>query len=375
MRRVLALTLLALAACSSWHPVARHERWTLYERPGEPVAAGRFAEAFDPAFLAVEAALGPFEGRVDVHAWDGTRAASPEGAPAGTGVHQVEGIGPARIQAYHSRGGGAFHRSGIFMGKPEAGTAVHELVHARYADLDVRLPLWFEEGVAGVLGDGVLAGGVWTVDGLACWPLRVLREEALTDEDLERLLALEATDRSDVRDNVLVHFVGWAVVFDLWRDSGGELRWEEWLTALRDAPPSRVRFHLERALAPETTRAWLERLHHPRREVRLATAKGLWKLREPSALDALLERLEVERDPEVRVGLAVNALAAAGDLPLSWRRWRAVEAALRGALRGVELVDPHEQRAALDLYRAYGRGGDRQAAHEALLALARFWEE
>jgi len=375
MRRALVLTLLALAGCSSWRPVVQHERWTLYERPGEAIQAGRFAEVFDPAFLAVEAALGPFERRVNVHAWDGDRAASPEGAPAGTGVHQVEGIGPARIRAYHARGGTAFGRSGVFIGAPEAGTAVHELVHARYADLGVRLPLWFEEGIAGVLGDGILVDGVWTVDGLACWPLRELREEALTDGDLERLLALDATDHADVRDNVLVHFVGWAVVFDLWRASNGQVRWEEWLAELEDAPLSRVRFHLQRALAADTTAEWLERLHDPRREVRLATTKGLWKLRERAVLDALLERLELELDPEVRVGLAVNALAAAGDLSLSWRRWRAVEVAVRSALRGADLTNPREQRAAIDLYRAYRRGDDRQAAQDALQGLARFWEE
>ena len=79
--------------------------------------------------------------------------------------------------------------------------------------------------------------------------------------------------------------------------------------------------------------------------------------------------------PLQRLGPAVNLLAAAGELPLSWARWRAVETAVRGSLRSAELEDPAEQRAAVDLYRAYRRSDDREGAQEALQRLSRFWEE
>ncbi|MDP6538429.1 MAG: hypothetical protein QF410_02680 [Planctomycetota bacterium] len=39
-----------LAGCSSWRPVANHERWTLYELPDQAVARDRFEQAFDAAF-------------------------------------------------------------------------------------------------------------------------------------------------------------------------------------------------------------------------------------------------------------------------------------------------------------------------------------
>ena len=102
----------ALGACSSWRPVAKHERWTLFEQGGQTVSADRYAAAFDPAFQAVEEVLGPFEGHVAVHAWG--KGSDPAGGHLHAGVHQVPGIGPARIQAYHARGGGAFGRSGVF---------------------------------------------------------------------------------------------------------------------------------------------------------------------------------------------------------------------------------------------------------------------
>ena len=385
MRNTLALMLLALSACSGWKPVARYERWTLFEQPDQVVPAERFAAAFEPAFLAVEAALGPFEGHVAVHAWNERLQAGGHAGhrhhpgradhEAGTGVHQVDGIGPARIQAYHTRGGTAFDRNGVFICTPDAGTAVHELVHARFTELGVDLPLWLEEGIACVLGDGILVDGTWAVDGLACWPLRELREEQLTDADLERLLSLDSTDQPSVRDNVLVHFIGWAIVFDLARESGGEILWQEWLADLGEAQPPRARYHLDRTLHEVTALDWLSRLQSPSRQVRLTTAKGLWKLRSQDVLEALLAALEVEEDTEVRVCLAVNALAASGDLGLSWRQWLVVEEAVQAALRTAELQDPEEQQAVLDLYGAYRNGADRQTAQAALRRLDRFWEE
>jgi hypothetical protein len=378
MGRLPLLVCLLAASCSSWRPVANYDQWTLYELPNQAVPVERFASAFAPAFVVVEEALGPFEGRVAVHAWDGSvqvqgAARSPD--QIGTGVHEVPGIGPARIQAYHARGGNAFSRSGVFIGSPDPGTAVHELVHARFAELDADLPLWLEEGIAGLLGDGLLVDDRWVVDGLACWPMRELREETLDDLELARLLALSASDAASVRDNVLMHFVGWAVVFDCYRESEGRIEWRRWARELEQDPLTRVRARMARSLAPGSELEWLTRLSSPEPGRRLAAAKGLWKLRSREVLDLLLVALEQEQTPEVRVGLAVNTLAAAGELSLGWHRWRAVEGGVREALGAADLTDPEEQRAALELYRAYRHGDHHDAAQDALRRLSRFWEE
>ena len=375
-----ALALLG-AGCSAWRPAAVYEGWTLYEVPGEGLAIGAYEAAFEPAFEAVESRLGRFEERVRVHAWHGSvrvgengRSRVQDGTDAG--VHQVPGIGPARIQAYHSRrGAGPFGPSGVFIGVPDTGTAVHELVHARFAELRTDLPLWFEEGVAMVLGDGALVEGRWVVDGLACWPLRELQEQGITDAELARLLALSASDETPVRDNVLVHFVGWTVVFDLYRETGS-IDWRRWLAAFGPGDPlQEVRRRMARTLDPAMPAVWLERLADSDPALRFATAKGVWKLRSRDALEALLVALEVETEDEVRAALAINTLAAASELELSWRRWRRVEQAVRRALRATELEDPAEQRALVDLGGTARRGRDRERAQDALQQLARFWEE
>lgn len=379
-RRLAAILLAAgVAGCAAWRPAARYDGWTLFRSPDDAIAIEPYEAAFSPAFEAVEARLGAFEEDVRVHAWEGsvrlddgqrTRVSSQDD----NGVHDVPGIGPARIQAYHARGGG-LNPSGVFIGVPDPGTAVHELVHARFAELERRLPLWFEEGVASLLGDGTLRDGRWVVDGLACWPLRELREESLDDDDLRRLLDLTASDTSSVRDNVLVHFVGWAIVFDLYRETG-EIDWRAWLE--RFDGPNRLeeaRRRLDRTLALDTELDWLSRLASPDAGVRLATAKGTWKLRSADVLDRLLGALEREGDQEVRVALAINALATAGELSLSWRRAQRVDRLVRTALRNTRLEDPGEQEALVALHQAYRGGGDEGRAQESLEKLARFWEE
>ncbi|MCP3914423.1 MAG: HEAT repeat domain-containing protein [bacterium] len=380
LRLACALALLA-SGCSSWRSVAANERWTLYENPGSEVSVEAYEAAFEPAFDAIARSLGPFENRVDVHAWhgsvsmDGTeRAMVLEGGEEG--VQHVPGIGPARIQAYHARGGvGPFARSGVFIGVPDPGTAVHELVHARLSEENVELPLWFEEGLATLLGDGLLHERVWVQDGLACWPLRELREEALGPRQIERLLAIQASDHSSVRDNVLVHFLGWAIVFDLHRETGS-VDWRVLIGRFdHDHPVRDATRRLERTLSPDAVAEWLERLHDPDPGTRLAAAKGTWKLRSRRALATLLEALEEEQNSEVRVGMAVNLLAAAGEIQISWRQWRRVEQSVRRALREANLANAQEQRAALDLYRAYRHGGEQERAQLALKRLSRFWEE
>jgi len=380
------VTLGLALGCATWRPALEREGWTLYRAGSADVQVDAFEGALAPAFAFVEDQFGAFERRVRVHAFHGAvdlergrRLVTDDasGQPGPGAVYDVPGIGPARVQAFHARGGGVLNRDGIFLGAPDVGTSVHELVHAWYADRDVHLPLWFEEGVATFFGDGILAGGRWVVDGVAWWPMRVLREDrqkgGLDDAVLADLLGATPRERSDVRRNVLVHFVGWAIVLDLARETGSR-DWRVWQAAFDwSAPLADARRRLDRTLEPETEDAWLERLGDPDPAVRVATAQGIWKLRSRSVLLRLVDALQVERDPEALVCFAVNLLASAGELDLSWRDWRRISTPLARALRNPNLADPNENDAARALYFAYRNGrGDPQAA---LAKLERFWME
>ncbi len=371
MRDALLVAALALGfgACSSWKPVDSFPGWSLYAEAGEHVDVESFRRSYDPAFAAVERTFGPFRAPVRIHAFDADLSASGVGS-----VYEVPGIGRARVRAYHTRGAGPFGPSaGIYASSADPGTAVHELVHARIAEIDPHLPLWFEEGLACVLGDGFLDGDRWVVDGLACWPLRELRARTPDDRELARLLNVRAEHGTDLRENVLVHFVGWAIVFDMYRTEG-HFDWQRWVERARSMGVGEARIRLARTLEPATEAAWLVRLDDEDPGVRMATAKGLWKLRSEAVLRALLDRLGREKDPEVRVALSINALAAAGEHEppgrLAGRMWRTVWPTLRRA----ELSDPVEQAAVESLlasFRWRGRG-DSDAA---LDALQRFWSE
>jgi hypothetical protein len=345
----------------------------------EPAHRRRRA-AFTPAFATVEGILGRFESQVDVYAWDG-RSRAPNGTSdldrGEAGLSEdVPGIGPARVRAFHARGRGWLGaRSGVYIESPDVGTAVHELVHARLAEDSVRYPLWLEEGLACLLGDGFEDGERWIVDGLACWPWRELAQQRLDDRELARLLGLRAEDRTSARENVLVHFVGWAIVFDLYRECGEELDWGTWSRSYgRSIPLAEARTRLERTLAPATLESWLARLRAGPPEQRIATAKGLWKLRSRAVLEALVAALREESDPRVRVGIAVNAIAAAGELELSGpelgRMWRTIWSALRRA----KVDDPAEQQALTELFRSLRQGAGRRS-QPALEKLADFWSE
>src|SRR5690606_18929346 len=146
----------------------------------------------------------------------------------------------------------------------------------------------------------------WVIDGLACWPWRELAGLHLSDEDLSRLLSIRAEHDHSVHENVLVHFVGWAIVFDLAREDG-TLDWSAWLETFRAAPDplAEARRRLQRTLDRDTPLEWLSRLEDPDPAVRLAAAKGTWKLRSRAAVVRLLEALRRELHPEVRVALAV----------------------------------------------------------------------
>jgi hypothetical protein len=364
-----------LSACSTWRTVEVRRGWTLYGEPGQPVDAEAFCAAFDPAYRCVEETLGRFEGGVRVHAVTSSGEMRSDVARDPGLVHEVPGIGPARVRAWHARGQGWFGpRTGIYAEAPDAGTAVHELVHARFAEEDRDVPLWLEEGIACFMGDGFDDGERWIIDGFACWPVRELRDQALADDELARVLGLNAADGSSVRDNVLVHFVGWAIVFDLHREAGA-LEWRRWAQRYaRGIDRGEARERILRTISAGVEADWLKRLVDEDRGVRMATAKGLWKLRSTTAIDALLAALEKEQDPEVRVAFAVNALAAAGEVRLSRdtrdRFWRAAWPVLR---RGT-LADAAESAALKNLYQSYRRRTS-SSPQEALEGLRRFWAE
>lgn len=382
-RFVAALVLGALASCASWRDAVRTERWTLYsERTLTSEETRQYERSIEPALGAVSEALGPFKNRVSLYVWEDGNAAPGDGSSSaqlhegGTGaVQEVPGIGPARVRAFHARTRTFFGpSSGIYLGAPETGTTAHELVHARVAEENLELPLWLEEGLASFLGDGYQDGERWIVDGLACWPMRELTEARIADVEFARLLALSAEDSSDVRENVLAHFVGWAIVFDLYREEG-KLDWRGWIARYThgiDAGEARMR--MQRTLAPATLESWLQRLKDERPAVRIATAKGLWKLRSLIAVEALLDALEREKDPLARVALAINLLASAGEMrlpdDLQRRMWRQAWPALRRA----QLADPREQKAVEELFASF-RWGSRSSPSGPLEALRRYWAE
>ena len=386
--QLVSVVLAALCgACATWTPVRTAQGWTLYVKDGEQVDVDSFDRALQPAFAAVEQRMGPFEQRVRVHAWEGSVNLSGDHAGViesgeSDQAQDVPGIGPARVRAFHVRGGSLwFDSSGVFLGIAEVGTAVHELVHARVSEENAKLPLWFEEGLASLYGDGALFDGEWIVDGLACWPLRELRQQHLDDEEFEPLLALTAHDEYDARQNLLVHFVGWAIVFDLEQEAP-DATWQQWLAtfqrgARRQGALAEARERVARTLASDCQAKWLAHLDSPRPGVRFAAAKGLWKLRDVAAIDAMLNALDIEDDPEVRAALALNILLASNDTRIGRSRWSRMAGLVYPTLRDVRVPDEREQAALQDLYQTTRRWDSRRmrSPQDALADLARYWEE
>jgi hypothetical protein len=379
---LIAALCLCVTGCSSWQRAEEFEGWTLYVKSGESISNQEFFEAVQPAFETVEEYLGPFEEDVRVHAWiggvemtdgaKGTITTSSDGT-----IADVPGIGPARVRAFHSRGSTSpFGQSGVFVGTADSGTAVHELVHARLAEESTELPLWFEEGFAMIMGDGAMYHGEWFVDGLACWPWRELREQEIDDQRLTELLEVSSGESHSVTDNVLVHFIGWAIVFDLYRERG-VLDWRVLFEDFQSAPDplAEARRRLDRTLDRDTPAEWLRRLKDPEPGIRLAAARGTWKLHSSRTQRMLLSYLREEENPEVQACLAVNALATAGQVELGRRQsgwmWRSVFP----VLRQTTLPDPEETSALRTLYRAYRYGNSRYDTQAALERLSRFWED
>lgn len=371
----MGLALFVAGGCQSWKPVGAGEGWNLYSLDGGTSDLPGFEAAFDPAMVAVREVLGPFRAPVRVHVVEPDAQPEMGRSTVAAGVSEVPGIGPARVRAWHTRTRGTLgESSGIYMSHPDVGTAAHELVHARFAEEHEALPLWLEEGIACLIGDGFLAEGRWVIDGLSCWPMRELREQRIDDAELKRLLTLRAADGSDSRENVLVHFLGWAIAFDLMREDGS-ISADRWIGRYqREIPVGEARERLERTLSAECLREWLKRLEDEDPRVRAATAKGLWKLRSTAAFDALLQALEKETDVDAKAALGINALACAGEMNLTGRQQERMWRVVWPRLRRLELEDPREREALANLFRAF-RFGSSRGTQAQLEGLRRFWAE
>lgn len=382
VRVALLLLFALLASCVSWEHDTSGEGWNLYVRPGDGVDAGPYRALLDPAVAAVEAELGPFQRPVRVHAWhggvdltSGTRGVIADGDEAGV----VESkLGTARVRAFHVRGD-PFGPGGIFLGEPSPGSAVHELVHARFAELP-DVPLWFEEGLAMFLGDGELvvpAEGTpyWVRDGLCAWPRAMLRDARPTDAELDAVLALRSGVDHTIEENLLVHFVGWALVFDLQREDP-EGTWWDWLQTF-ERDPSTADERVARSLDRGTQLVWLnDGLTHPEPGVRMATARGQWRGASSPSLQLLSSALRHEQDPEVRATLAINLLAAAGQGRFAGMgRWNGLRLPL-AVLEDLEFGTERDRSAARRLVTAFlGRGGSTAVIEAAFLDLEPYWQE
>ena len=378
----------ALGSCSSWSVAASNEDWTLYVKPGGNVDVGNFDSMLDPAVAAVEAFLGPFEKSVKIHAWDGgvelstgNRGRISEGKDAGL-IEDLPNFGTARVRAFHVRPGG-LGPGGVFLGEAAPSAAVHELVHARLAEMygpRDTLPLWFEEGLAQVLADGVLTKGVdgepptWVRDGLCAWPLSILREQQIADAELEDLLAIRASDSHSVEDNLMIHFVGWALVFDLYReDPTGS--WKTWLARM-EANPEDARMRLNRSIDETVVRRWLT-AHFEDEDpaVRQAAARGIWRIGDPVTLQLLSSALRREENQAVVATLTINILAAAGEGKFAGMgRWNGLRLPLM-KLREEPFEDATERWAARRLLAGYQGYAGSEAIQEAFEVLSSYWQE
>lgn len=379
---VLLLGATLVSGCTTWREVASHEDWSLYVKPGGRVDPDRYEVLLDPAVAAVEAVFGPFERPVRVHAWDGgvaltsgTRGRMQEGEDAGL---VDSDLGLARVRAFHVKND-PFGPGGVFLGEPSAGAAVHELVHARLAELKPTPPLWFEEGIAMLIADGELVTKglgppYWVRDGMCAWPRSVLKNEPTDDATLATILALASGEEHTVEENLLVHFLGWAIVFDLYRENPtGD--WRTWLATF-EADPSTAAERVARSLDRGTLLVWLhERLQDPEPGVRLAAARGTWRGADSSSLQLLSSALRHETDPDVRATLAINILAAAGEGRFAGMgRWNGLRLPIQvlDRLTFGSLADQDATERLLSGYRGRAQRGTIETAFRELEA---YWQE
>ena len=307
----------------------------------------------------------------------------------------------ARVRAFHVRSD-PFGPGGVFLGEASPGSAVHELVHARFAETNLDLPLWFEEGLAMHFADGLLtettpvwaapdddplsapsaldaavpSGPRWVRDGLCAWPLSRLRELDFTDEELTDLLAKRADDGHTIEENLVIHFLGWALVFDLHREHpNGD--WRDWLAVHKaDSSIATVRARLARSTDAETVRLWLHAgLTSDDPAVRQATARGTWRIADSASLQLMSSALRKETDDAVRATLVINILAAAGEgrYP-GMGRWNGLRLPLR-LLGTLVFTDAAEADAAEVLDQGYRSGASREEISAAFEVLETYWQE
>jgi HEAT repeat protein len=132
---------------------------------------------------------------------------------------------------------------------------------------------------------------------------------------------------------------------------------------------------MNRTLEESTMHGWVARIEDEDPAVRLASARGAWKVGDEDVIAILLDQLEREEDDEVKVCLAVNALASLGRGEPSREIERRLWPTVLRALRRVELSDEEEQEAARELYRSYRRWGGRRTRQSAFDRLDRYWRE
>lgn len=372
-------TLLALAAlgCAAWRTLAAYGSSPVFAAAPTDLTVVTEPVHLGAARAAVESWLGPFQGPVEIHLSLEPAQLSADGRKIVYGANS-KSTGARRegleVRGYHLSRRGPTGGSGIFLHDPRPGTLIHEMVHARLAEESEDLPLWFEEGIACLLSDGLLFGGHWVRDGFSSWPWAELRQHRPSGIELAEILELKPQSTSSVQDNLLAHFVGWALVFDLWRETQSD-DWRRWQTAFNwDHPLQDAERRLNRVLGPGTPARWLRaRLASPITSVRLAALRGTWKLESSDVMAVLLGALELERDSEVRVALAVNILASveAGTPPLATRL--KIHEAARKALVRSSLPDPLEALAVQELVLALD--DERRDATLVLKRLRRFWDE
>ena len=370
-----------LSWCTNWQHVRSSEDWSLYVKPGDRVNVESFEMLLDPAVAAVEAELGPFQKSVRVHAWNGgvdlssgTRGVIGSGADAGL---VNSDLGVARVRAFHVKQD-PFGPGGIFLGEPSPGSAVHEMVHARLAELD-GMPLWFEEGLAMLLGDGELVWPdngepYWVRDGMCAWPRSVLRRERPSAETVHAILELDSKTEHTIDENLLVNFLGWALVFDLYRqDPDGH--WEDWLRAFQ-LDPSTAMERIDRSLDRGTLLVWLnDGLAAADAGVLRATARGTWRGASSSSLQLLSSALRHESDPDVRATLAINLLAAAGEGRYAGMgRWNGLRLPLN-VLETLEFGTAADRDAAQRLIQGFKGRGTGNSIEAAFRDLEAYWQE
>jgi hypothetical protein len=379
--RPLTVLILASVGCATWRTVGSYERWSLHEGRHGNVDMAQWQAQVEPARAAVEAWMGEFQVPVQVHSLDQPIHLTDNGQElvyAAETYQAVPGLHQTEVRGYHLRGNGGSQAGVIFVRDPNSPTLVHELVHARLAEDEEELPLWFEEGIASLLSDGLMIEGRWIRDGFSAWPWSELRTHRLDGIELRSILELQTTSSSSVRENVLAHLVGWALVFDLWRETHSD-DWHTWQAAFDwEHPLQDAQRRLNRVLSTDVPSEWLRaRLASHNRGVRLAALRGSWKLACPRVGTVLLNALELETDPEVRVALAINILASGKDIASTSVGLLQAHERAKLALTRSPLPIPSEDLAVQGLILALvdAAPGTDPNAGAALESLRRFWDE